>query len=70
MESCKLPYKWCKSYSQKLWNHVNYHTNGAAKLWNHANYHTNGANLWPNAMESRKLPYTWRKSIAKSYGIT
>jgi hypothetical protein len=29
-------------YGQKLWNRVNYHTNGAAKLWNHVNYHTNG----------------------------
>jgi hypothetical protein len=44
-------------YSQKLWNHVNYHTNSAnlspeavesltsklTKLWNRVNYHTNGA---------------------------
>jgi hypothetical protein len=27
------------------------------------------ANLWPKAMESRKLPYKWGKSIATSYGI-
>ena len=39
------------------------------KLWNHVNYHTNGANLQPHAMESRKLPYKWRKSKAKRYGI-
>jgi hypothetical protein len=57
-------------YSQKIWNHVNYHTNGTAKLWNHVNYHTNGSNLWPKAMESRQLPYKLRKSIATSYGIT